>query len=104
MSPLPTQLRPSEPLVVVGSGAEVHFYGKVFRFRGTKQRAIIQYLHNRYLASERAVNLAAMAEDLGLGAKPRLRDFFKTDQSVMEELLYEKSGVCGFRFDAQEIL
>jgi hypothetical protein len=87
-----------EPLVVIGDGAVVRLYGEEFPVRGAKQRAIIQYLYRRYLAGELKVSFDALAEELELGgAKPRLRDSFKSNPRIMKELLFQESGTCGFR-------
>ena len=86
-----------EPILVSAGGALVRLYGEEFRIGGAKQRAIIQYLHRRYQAGELEVNFAALAEELELGNKPSLASSFKSNPRVMKELLFQKSGTCGFR-------
>jgi hypothetical protein len=89
-----------DPLVVIGDGREVRLHGRTFRFpKGVHQRQIICVLHERYLAGEREVPTAWLVEELELKCD-RIRDYFrKCNPPVLDELLWEKGGLCGFCVD-----
>ena len=89
-----------EPLVIIGGGREVRFFGAVYCFpKGDKQRRVIMLLHDRYREGEKWVSSAEIAEELELGGQTRLRDLFKGN-IAWRRLLTEKNGMCGFCWPA----
>lgn len=83
------------PILILGVGREVRFYGEVFRFpKGVEQRQIIVFLHERYQQGELWVSNEAILAELNLGGT-RVRDKFKKSPA-WGRLLTERSGLIGF--------
>jgi hypothetical protein len=97
--------RRDEALVIEADGHVVRFFGKEFRFpKSQRQREIILYLDRRYQEGRSFVSVAEIVTQLDLPISARIRDYFKgaAGKRTMSELLFEKEGMCGFRFeDAQ---
>jgi hypothetical protein len=95
-----TSTKPKEDLAVIADGKEVHFFEKIFRFpKGNKQRAVIRFLHQKYLRGELLISTAEVAEECELTGSTRLRDLFKRHPNAWGQLLAERDGVCGFLFE-----
>lgn len=95
----PAHLKPDEPLAIAGEGSQVRFLGQVFHMRGDTQRRIVAFLERRYREGQSMVRVAAVIEELGLRDDARIRDYFRRESGrrVMNELLFESDGNCGFR-------
>jgi hypothetical protein len=84
------------PIVVIGEGKEVCFFGETFRFpKGVQQRQIISYIHKRYQEGQRWTSTDEIVTTLELRTNARIRDFFKKS-SAWNRLLTEQNGMCGF--------
>jgi hypothetical protein len=91
--------RRGEVLALEAGGRVVHLYGETFQFlKGVHQRAIINLLHNRYLAGERWVPSHEIVAELNLRDNARIRDYFKK-HPAWNKLLIERNGMCGFCLD-----
>jgi len=64
-----------------------------FRFRGEKQRRIVEYLHQRWQDGQTRVSVAELIADLELPANTRLRDLFKGHDAWGTLLGYERGTV-----------
>jgi hypothetical protein len=91
-----------DPIVLIGDGKEVRFFGETFRFpKGVKQRQIIRHIHERYRQGHRWTSTDEIITTLDLRANARIRDFFKKSPA-WNHLLTERDGMCGFCLDAGE--
>lgn len=91
-----------DPIVLIGDGKEVRFFGETFRFpKGVKQRQIIRHIHERYQQGQRWTSTDEIVTTLDLRANARIRDFFKKSPA-WNRLLTERDGMCGFCLDASE--
>jgi hypothetical protein len=90
---------PKGPIEVFADGKEVRFFGETYKFRrGGRQREIICLLYKRYLNDELWVSSEEIIEELELGPKARIRDYFKRN-AAWKKLLTERDGMCGFCFE-----
>lgn len=86
--------RGQEPIEIVGDGRVVWFYGEKFEFpRGEKQRLVIVYLYEQYLAGAYEVPAAEILSELDLDT--RIDKLFK-DSPAWNRLLTQRSGMVGF--------
>jgi hypothetical protein len=91
-----------DPIMLIGDGKEVRFFGERFRFpKGVKQRQIICHIHERYRQGHRWTSTDEIVTTLDLRANARIRDFFKKSPA-WNRLLTERDGMCGFCLDASE--
>jgi hypothetical protein len=91
-----------DPIVLIGDGKEVRFFGETFRFpKGVKQRQIIRHIHERYRQGHRWTSTDEIVTTLDLRANARIRDFFKKS-SAWNRLLTERNGMCGFCLDTAD--
>lgn len=91
-----------DPIVLIGDGKEVRFFGETFRFpKGVKQRQIIRHIHQRYRQGHRWTSTDEIVTTLDLRANARIRDFFKKSPA-WNRLLTERDGMCGFCLDTGE--
>jgi hypothetical protein len=85
-----------DPIVLIGDGKEVRFFGETFRFpKGVRQRQIICFIHERYRQGQLWSTTEEIVTTLDLRANARIRDFFKKSKA-WDRLLTERNGLCGF--------
>ena len=84
------------PIMVIGEGKEVRFFGETFRFpKGVRQRQIICYIHERHRQGRHWTSTEEIVTALELRPNARIRDFFRRS-GAWNRLLTERSGLCGF--------
>lgn len=86
-------LHPDLPIQPSADFRVVRVGERTFRFRGDKQRQVVEYLYRRWRDGEERVNSAAMLEELEFAAGLRLRDLFK-GHADWQDLIAYRDGVC----------
>jgi hypothetical protein len=88
--------RGQQPLEIIGDGRTVWFYGEKYEFpRGDKQRRVIGYLHEQYVAGVYEVPQAQIVADLELADNIRIDKLFK-GSPAWNRLLTMRTGMCAF--------
>jgi len=85
-------LHPDMPIQTSADFRHVRVGDRSFRFGGSKQRQVIEYLYLRWRDGEEQVSVAAMFEDLEFSSS-RLRDLFK-DHPDWRDLIGYGGGAC----------
>ena len=91
-------IRPHSPVQVDAEFRTVRVGDREFRFRGDKQRQVVEYLHHAWDRGERRVGVALMFSDLQFSGTTRLRDLFKGNPDWKKLIGYE-NGACWLRYD-----
>jgi hypothetical protein len=66
---------------------------RMFYFRGSKQRQVVQYLYEQWQAGQPRVSVSRMWTDLDFPDSTRLRDLFKGHPDWQDLIAYEQ-GLC----------
>ncbi|HXF88078.1 MAG TPA: hypothetical protein VNK48_06990 [Xanthobacteraceae bacterium] len=91
-------MRPRSPVQVDAEFRVVRVGDREFRFRGDKQRQVVEYLHRAWEQGEGRVSVAIMFTDLDFPATTRLRDLFRGHRDWKDLIGYE-DGACWLRCD-----
>jgi hypothetical protein len=91
-------VRPRSPVQVDAEFRVVRVGDREFRFRGDKQRQVVEYLYGAWERGERRVSVALMITDLDFPETTRLRDLFKGHPDWKDLIGYE-DGACWLRCD-----
>jgi len=86
-------LNPDLPIRPSADFRLVRVSDRTFRFRGDKQRQVIEYLYTRWRDGEERVSVATMFEDLEFSPSARLRDLFK-GHADWRDLIGYGDGAC----------
>ena len=71
------ETRSDQPIRCLNEGAVLDIHGRAFRFRGSKQRQVVDYLYQEWLNGNAQSDLHMMLETLDFSTSTRLRDLFK---------------------------
>ncbi len=88
--------RPFHPNLPIQPSADfrvVRVGDRLFRFRGDKQRQVVEYLYARWRNGMESVSVAVMLEDLEFSPSIRLRDLFKGHPD-WRDLIGNGGGAC----------
>jgi hypothetical protein len=91
-------MRPQRPPRLIDPSPDfrvVRALGKTFRFKGDKQRQVLECLHNRWLDGDDRVGVAKIVAELGFRPDKRMRDVFRK-HPAWGVLLDEKDGSLFF--------
>lgn len=91
-------MRPRSPVQVDAEFRVVRVGDREFRFRGDKQRQVVEYLYGAWERGEGRVSVALMITDLDFPETTRLRDLFKGHRDWKDLIGYE-DGACWLRCD-----
>lgn len=91
-------VRPRSPVQVDAEFRVVRVGDREFRFRGDKQRQVVEYLYGAWERGEGRVSVALMITDLDFPETTRLRDLFKGHRDWKDLIGYE-GGACWLRCD-----
>ena len=91
-------VRPRSPVQVDAEFRVVRLGDREFRFRGDKQRQVVEYLYDSWRRNDGRVSVAFMFAALDLAGTTRLRDLFKGHPDWKDLIGYE-GGACWLRCD-----
>jgi hypothetical protein len=91
-------MRPRSPVQVDAEFRAVRVGDREFRFRGDKQRQVVEYLYGAWERGMGRVSVALMFSDLDFPETTRLRDLFKGHPDWKDLIGYE-DGACWLRCD-----
>ncbi len=91
-------LHPDQQIQPSADFRSVRVGDRTFRFRGDKQRQVIEYLYTRWRDGEDRVSSATMLEELEFSDGLRLRDLFKGHHDWRDLIRYA-DGACWLRCD-----
>lgn len=91
-------MRPRSPVQVDAEFRVVRVGDREFRFRGDKQREVVEYLYGAWERGAARVSVALMITDLDFPETTRLRDLFKGHPDWKDLIGYE-DGACWLRCD-----
>jgi hypothetical protein len=84
------------PLVASGDFGTIRVGDRLFVFRGSRQRQVVQHLHEHWQRGQPRVSVAMMWTELELASGTRLRDLFKGHPDWQDLIAYEQ-GLCWLR-------
>ena len=91
-------MRPRCPVQVDAEFRVVRVGDREFRFRGDKQRQVVEYLYGAWERGEGRVSVALTITDLDFPETTRLRDLFRGHRDWKDLIGYE-DGACWLRCD-----